>query len=226
MAAPVVDLMMPDTDAVGVGVNVTSWALVPAARLTLSDFGSKPGALVVIVALPTGRFSSSNRPSAPVVAVAVPIFTDAPSMTAPEAAATTPDTVAVAVGVGPPRSLSPQAGRIDVAKAAIVKTTPIERFMELSFRSVNARRFVLRQGVDTDVLHQPVMSGEQGLLIEAVSRVIPENRPGLRDGCVQCLCIGRRYQVVLPSVLHQQRRGRVRYESNRLYGCHGAEPGE
>ena len=40
----------------------------------------------MIVALPTGRFWSSNRPSAPVVAVALPIFTDAPSMTAPVAA--------------------------------------------------------------------------------------------------------------------------------------------
>src|SRR5918999_2356188 len=116
MTAPVAAVTTPDTVAVGVGVNTTSWALIPAIRLTLSDRGSKPGALVVIVALPTGRFSSSNRPSAPVVAVTVPIVTDAPSMTAPVAAVTTPDTVAVAVG--PPESLSPHAtAKIDVTKA-------------------------------------------------------------------------------------------------------------
>src|ERR687896_469999 len=99
MTAPVAAVTTPDTVAVGVGVNTTSWALIPAIRLTLSDRGSKPGALVVIVALPTGRFSSSNRPSAPVVAVALPMLTDAPSMTDPVAAVTTPDTVAVGVGV-------------------------------------------------------------------------------------------------------------------------------
>ena len=53
-------------------------------------------ALVVIVALPTGRPSSSYRPSAPVVAVALPTLTDAPSMATTPAALTTPDTVAAA----------------------------------------------------------------------------------------------------------------------------------
>jgi hypothetical protein len=55
MTAPVVAVTTPEMDAVGVGVKVTSWVLVPAARLRLSDRESKPGALVVIVALPTGR---------------------------------------------------------------------------------------------------------------------------------------------------------------------------
>src|SRR5918997_1298141 len=99
MTAPVAAVTTPDTVAVGVGVNTTSWVLAPAIRLTLSDRGSKPGALVLIVALPTGRFASSNRPSGPVVAVALPMLTDAPSMTAPAAALTTPDTVAVGTGV-------------------------------------------------------------------------------------------------------------------------------
>ena len=49
-------LVTPDTVAVGVGVYTTSWAFTPATRLTLSDRGSKPGALVLIVALPTGTF--------------------------------------------------------------------------------------------------------------------------------------------------------------------------
>src|SRR6187455_3224003 len=87
--------------------------------------------------------------------------------------------------------------------------------------------FVLLPGVETNRLVQPIMPIEQGLLIESVSRVIPANRLWLRRGCVQCLRIGRGYQVVRPSVLQQQHGGRrVRNESNRLDGCHCPEPVE
>src|SRR5688572_9468580 len=96
----------------------------------LSDRGAKPGALVIIVAVPTGRFRSSNRPSAPVVAVALPIFTDAPAMTPPVSAPTTPDTVAVAAGS--PGLLPPHAGTmIDVAKASVSAETDVETRMRI-----------------------------------------------------------------------------------------------
>src|SRR5688572_26665232 len=104
MMAPAPAVTTPDTVVVGRRVNTTSCVLTPATRLTLSTRGSWSGEVVVIVALPTGRFRISNRPSAPVVAVRLPIVTDAPSMTDPPAALTAPDTVAV--DVGPPASLS------------------------------------------------------------------------------------------------------------------------
>ena len=142
MTAPVAAVTTPETVAVGVGVNTTSYALTPATRLTLSDRGSKPGALVLIVALPTGRFRSSNRPSVPVVDVALPIVTDAPSMTAPAAALTTPDTVAVAVG--PSGSPPPHAAAsIDATKAIVSVGTDVEnrmRPLRRVVRSRNARR--------------------------------------------------------------------------------------
>src|SRR5688572_32685689 len=96
----------------------------------LSERGAKPGALVSIVAVPTGRFRSSNRPSAPVVAVALPIFTDAPAMTPPVSAPTTPDTVAVAVVAGSPGLLPPHAATtIDVAQARVSAETDVETRM-------------------------------------------------------------------------------------------------
>jgi hypothetical protein len=83
----------------------------------LSDRGSKPGALVVIVALPIGRFRSSNRPSAPLVAVTLPIATVAPFTTAPVVALTRPETAAVAAG--PLGSLPPHAAaRSEAARAS------------------------------------------------------------------------------------------------------------
>src|SRR5918999_233562 len=97
----------------------------------------------MIVALPTGRFASSKRPSAPVVAVALPIVTDAPSMTAPVAALTTPDTVAVAVG--PPGSLPPHAAtRIDVARAIASVGIDVEICMRLSDGKVRSHKSSIR----------------------------------------------------------------------------------
>jgi hypothetical protein len=49
--------------------RTTSCTLVPAFRVTFSDRSSNRAALVTIVALPTGRSCSSNRPSALVLAV-------------------------------------------------------------------------------------------------------------------------------------------------------------
>ena len=89
----------------------------------------------MIVRLPTGRSRSSNRPSVPVVPVALPIFTDARSMTAPVAAVTTPDTVAVAVSVavGLPGSPFPHAAtRMDVtANASESVEIDVENCMSL-----------------------------------------------------------------------------------------------
>ena len=43
---------------------------------------------------------------------------------------------------------------------------------------------LVRPGVETNLVTQPIVPVEQRLLIESVSRVIPENRLGIGRGCV------------------------------------------
>jgi hypothetical protein len=104
--------------------------------VTFTDRSSNRGALVTIVALPTGRFCSSNRPSAPVLAVAFPMLTSAPSTTAPVAALTTPDRVAAAAGRA--GSLSPHAAtRIDVANAIASVEIDVENRMAPQMQEID-----------------------------------------------------------------------------------------
>jgi uncharacterized protein (DUF2062 family) len=61
-------------------------------------------------------------------------------MTAPVAALTTPDTVAVAVAVGPPESLFPHAAtRIDVANTIASVGIDVENRMSLTDAKVETR---------------------------------------------------------------------------------------
>src|SRR5205085_4161655 len=81
-------------------------------------------------------------------------------------------------------------------------------------------------GVQADLLNQPVVPIEVGLLGEAVSRVVPEKLLGLRRGVVQQLRVGLGHELVLSSVLQQQRSPlRKPDEPDRLDGYHLAKPG-
>ena len=53
-------------------------------------------------------------------------------------------------------------------------------------------------GVETNLRAEPIQPVEHGLLIESVSRVIPEDRLGDRRRCVQLLRTGDRHQSVEP----------------------------
>jgi len=65
------------------------------------------------------------------------------------------------------------------------------------------RAKALLPGVESDLPPQPIQPIEYRLLIEPVSRVIPEDRLGVRRGGVQRSRIGYRYQGVEPSALQQ-----------------------